>query len=352
MITDTGGAIVHQYEYEAFGRMATDFGTNSSETKYTYTNQEFDPESGLFYYNARYYNPRLGRFLSRDTVLGGDGDVLSRNLNIYVKNNPLKYVDPTGRQAADLAVMGGLALSDGPLPVGEALAVGYGIVKLGMAISNVFNPPSPNIYVTPVSPPAKPVILTTPVYQPQKGDSIIVDPIPASGGVNILTTPVYTPDTSVSPFPIFSPSANSNNTSFPSSIGGKCGVNMSCVTSGGAPKPAKNFIPPTNPPQNPTIPKGYVSGPTDNGRGTIYRPPGPVNVDNRDANSIHVYDPTQQYPDGYWKQHDSAGNPINPSTGKAGGTRGDYHVPRPSKNPSTGKAGGIKRDYHISRFSK
>jgi len=77
--------------------MATDFGTNSSETNYTYTNQEFDPESGLFYYNARYYNPRLGRFISRDTVLGGDGDALSRNLYIYVKNNPLKYVDPTGK---------------------------------------------------------------------------------------------------------------------------------------------------------------------------------------------------------------------------------------------------------------
>jgi len=102
LITDAGGVVVHQYEYEAFGRMATDFGTNSSETNYTYTNQEFDPESGLFYYNARYYNPRLGRFISRDTVLGGDGDALSRNLYIYVKNNPLRYVDPSGMEVDDV----------------------------------------------------------------------------------------------------------------------------------------------------------------------------------------------------------------------------------------------------------
>lgn len=67
-----------------------------AETKYLFTGQEYDPESELYYYNARYYNPRLGRFISRDRVLGRDGDILSRNGYIYVKNNPLKYVDPTG----------------------------------------------------------------------------------------------------------------------------------------------------------------------------------------------------------------------------------------------------------------
>jgi len=97
LLTNEAGNIVRQYEYDSFGQVATDMGDAGKETK-NIKNQEYDPESELYYYNARYYNPALGRFISRDTVLGRDGDTLSRNLYIYVKNNPLKYVDPTGNE--------------------------------------------------------------------------------------------------------------------------------------------------------------------------------------------------------------------------------------------------------------
>jgi|GEM_PF-5710559 len=97
LVTNQFGAVVQQYEYDPFGQIIGQAGLNdTSDTNYTYTNQEWDTESELYYYNARYYNPALGRFISRDTVLGQDGDILSRNLYIYVKNNPLKYVDPSG----------------------------------------------------------------------------------------------------------------------------------------------------------------------------------------------------------------------------------------------------------------
>ncbi|MFH1947125.1 MAG: RHS repeat-associated core domain-containing protein [Candidatus Magasanikbacteria bacterium] len=81
-------------KYDVFGSVVGKSGL--AESNYLFTNQEYDSESELYYYNARYYNPTTGRFISRDPFLGRDGDVLSKNSYIYVKNNPLKYVDPTG----------------------------------------------------------------------------------------------------------------------------------------------------------------------------------------------------------------------------------------------------------------
>ncbi|MFH1947121.1 MAG: RHS repeat-associated core domain-containing protein [Candidatus Magasanikbacteria bacterium] len=94
MITDDQGEVTAEYEYDVFGSVVGKSGL--AESSYLFTNQEFDSESELYYYNARYYNPAIGRFISRDPMLGRDGDVLSRNSYIYVKNNPLRYVDPTG----------------------------------------------------------------------------------------------------------------------------------------------------------------------------------------------------------------------------------------------------------------
>lgn len=97
LMTDEQGAVVQSYEYMPFGEVVGAQGTaGAAETHFQFTGQEFDAESGLIYMNARYYNPALGRFLSRDPVLGSDGDFLSRNPYIYAKNNPLKYRDPTG----------------------------------------------------------------------------------------------------------------------------------------------------------------------------------------------------------------------------------------------------------------
>ncbi len=99
LLTNQAGEAVKEYEYDPFGQF---IGTSGlTETKYLFTGQELDLESELYYYNARYHNPRLGRFISRDPLLGSDGNALSRNGYIYVKNNPLKYVDPSGEYDID-----------------------------------------------------------------------------------------------------------------------------------------------------------------------------------------------------------------------------------------------------------
>ncbi len=89
-LTDQTGATVKTYQYDAFGNIINQTGTLVNP--FTYTGREYDSESGLYYYRARYYDGRIGRFLQEDPVgyLGG------LNLYVYVKNNPLNFVDPWG----------------------------------------------------------------------------------------------------------------------------------------------------------------------------------------------------------------------------------------------------------------
>jgi RHS repeat-associated protein len=69
-----------------------------------FTGQERDTESGLDFFQARYYGGAHGRFLSPDEPLADQGasDPQSWNLYNYVRNNPLKYVDPSGYDCAYL----------------------------------------------------------------------------------------------------------------------------------------------------------------------------------------------------------------------------------------------------------
>lgn len=52
--------------------------------------------NGTIYLRARYYNPSIGRFISRDSFAGKKSDPLSLNLYTYCANNPILYVDPSG----------------------------------------------------------------------------------------------------------------------------------------------------------------------------------------------------------------------------------------------------------------
>jgi RHS repeat-associated protein len=77
--------------YDSFGNS-----TGSLLTRYTYTGREFDSDTGLYYYRARWYEPQVGRFISEDPI-GFDGGM---NWYSYVENDPVNYDDPSGLQKA------------------------------------------------------------------------------------------------------------------------------------------------------------------------------------------------------------------------------------------------------------
>ncbi len=91
VLTDDNQNVLARYEYDVFGAIRTETGTSDNTRKFT--GKEFDADSNLYYYAARYYDPYIGRFTQRDPA--GDGI----NWYAYTYNNPLKFIDPTGRTA-------------------------------------------------------------------------------------------------------------------------------------------------------------------------------------------------------------------------------------------------------------
>jgi RHS repeat-associated protein len=90
-LTDPAGAIAASYVYDSFGNLTAFTGTLANP--FRYTAREFDSETGLYYYRARYYDPAIGRLLSEDPLEFGSDDL---NLYRYVRNSPTGRADPTG----------------------------------------------------------------------------------------------------------------------------------------------------------------------------------------------------------------------------------------------------------------
>ena len=94
VITDMNGVKVQLNEYDPWGKVSRTEGNVDPEKRFT--GQILDPESGLYYYGARYYDPELARFISPDPIVPSPGDPQTLNRYSYVRNNPVKYIDPSG----------------------------------------------------------------------------------------------------------------------------------------------------------------------------------------------------------------------------------------------------------------
>ncbi|ORC28822.1 hypothetical protein B4O97_18965 [Marispirochaeta aestuarii] len=117
-ITDPQGNPYERIEYTPYGEMWIEIQEDEATASYNYipfrfTGKEMDRETGLYYYGARYLDPKTSRWMSGDPAgyqlmnpMDGEGKprqgysmVEATNWYSYVSNNPVKYVDPTGEVA-------------------------------------------------------------------------------------------------------------------------------------------------------------------------------------------------------------------------------------------------------------
>jgi len=100
--TTTGGtgSRAEATAYYPFGEIRSD--TGQATVTHKFTGQELDYETGLYNYNARLYDPELGRFVSADPIVGDPTNPQNLNRYSYALNDPVNLVDPSGNTSIDL----------------------------------------------------------------------------------------------------------------------------------------------------------------------------------------------------------------------------------------------------------
>jgi RHS repeat-associated protein len=89
-LSNGAGALAQNYTYDSFGNIIAT--TGSLVNSFRYTGREWDTETNLYYYRARYYDQSAGRFVSEDPIQFGGG----KNFYRYSFSNPVNFRDPSG----------------------------------------------------------------------------------------------------------------------------------------------------------------------------------------------------------------------------------------------------------------
>ena len=99
LATDASGATVWDERYLPYGGKR--LGTSSSQ-KYGYHQKALDPETGLQYFGARYYDPLSGRFSGMDPLAPTEANIHTFNRYGFANGNPYRYTDPDGKVVIDI----------------------------------------------------------------------------------------------------------------------------------------------------------------------------------------------------------------------------------------------------------
>jgi RHS repeat-associated protein len=92
-LTDSSGNLVNTYQYDPYGNLTSSTGTVANPWRYA--GGYYDANTGLYKFGIRYYNP----------VGGSLQELTKANPYVYVGNNPVNMVDPTGRDCVEAALI-------------------------------------------------------------------------------------------------------------------------------------------------------------------------------------------------------------------------------------------------------
>jgi len=133
-LSNSAGALANTYTYDAFGDLAGSTGTLTNP--FQYTGRESDSETGLRYNRARYYDPRIGRFVSEDPArFKGGIDFYS-----YAANSPANFVDPFGFTPSCVMTSAGLQCTNNN-PVNDQIDAVQALFPGSMQNGNSLNVP-------------------------------------------------------------------------------------------------------------------------------------------------------------------------------------------------------------------
>ncbi len=113
-LTDSTGAVTDTCDYDAWGNAVSV--TGATPNVYRYRGEQYDADLNLYYFRARYFNPLMGRFLSRDPAEGKTADSRTLHRYLYAAGDPVDLIDPSGRSLWDETLLVGTFLTKYELP--------------------------------------------------------------------------------------------------------------------------------------------------------------------------------------------------------------------------------------------
>jgi RHS repeat-associated protein len=134
LITGNDGAVVVEYDYDAYGNLTRKVG--DADNNYLFAGEQFDDAVDGYYLRARYYDPNTGRFASVDPFEGFNNQPITLHDYLYAGVNPVNAIDPSGELTiAEYAFAATLTVTIINAQVAEC--EGGGFIKATRALINI-----------------------------------------------------------------------------------------------------------------------------------------------------------------------------------------------------------------------